>query len=119
KYPEILRMTYEKGHTIGNHTYSHNYGYIYRSPSNLINDLDKSNEVLKGILGEEFNTNIIRFPGGSFGKEWFRSYVLKAGYQYYDWNSLNGDAEGVSFPKDRLVTRFKETAKNKKELTIL
>lgn len=119
KNPEILRMTYERGHTIGNHTYSHNYGYLYRSPSNLLADINKLNDVFKEILGDEFSTNLVRFPGGSFGKEKFRPYVLKAGFKFFDWNALNGDAEGINFSKERLVNRFKETAKNKKQLIVL
>jgi len=121
KYPEMLRRTYAEGHTIGNHTYSHNYGYIYRNSTRFLEDLNTANLTLKSILGEYFNTNIVRFPGGSFGKQKgpMVNAVKEAGYQYFDWNSLNGDAEGINIPKDRLITRFKETAKGKKELIIL
>ena len=119
KHPEILRMVHEKGHTIGNHSYSHNYGYIYRNVTNFMDDINKTNVVLKDILGDEFSTNIIRFPGGSFGKDNFIKRVQKEGLHYFDWNSLNGDAEGVKFSKQRLVNRFKETAKNKKKLIVL
>ena len=121
KNPEILKNVYEAGHTIGNHTYSHNYGYIYRNSSNFINDIEKSNEILKTILGEDFETKLIRFPGGSFGKD--KTKVVKAvkdaGYDYFDWNSLNGDAEGINLSKDRLLKRLKETTQNKKEAIIL
>lgn len=121
KYPEILRMTHEDGHTIGNHTYSHNYGYIYRSPANFLEDLSKANMTLKTILGDDFETEVVRFPGGSFGgnKRAAVSALKKAGYHYFDWNSLNGDAEGVDLPKEKLVERFDETTKNKGELIIL
>ena len=121
KYPEILKKTYGEGHTIGNHSYSHNYGYIYKNSSNYFTDLNKANKILKSILGQDFETDIIRFPGGSFGKK--KSSIVKdvkkAGYIYFDWNALNGDAEGVNLSKERLISRFKETVKNKKELIIL
>lgn len=121
KYPEVLKMTYEQGHTIGNHTYSHNYGYIYRNPASFLIDVEKSNETLKSILGQEYSTNIVRFPGGSFGaqKKPFITAVNKAGYTHFDWNSLNGDSEGVNISKERLIERFEATIKNKKELIIL
>lgn len=121
KYPQVLRMTYDDGHTIGNHTYSHNYGYIYKRSSNFLIDVEKSNEALKSILGQEFSTNVLRFPGGSFGaqKRAAINAVKKAGYNYFDWNSLNGDAEGVDLSKERLIERFKETIKNKGELIVL
>lgn len=121
KYPQILRKTYDEGHTIGNHSYSHNYGYIYRDSASYLDDLNTANLTLKSILGDDFSTNIVRFPGGSFGKQ--KSPMVKAvkeaGYQYFDWNSLNCDAEGVNISKDGLVTRFKATVKDKKELIIL
>lgn len=121
RHPEIVKRVYENGHSIGNHTYSHNYGYIYRNSRNFLNDIDKSNKTLKNILGEEFSTDIIRFPGGSFGanKAPMKYAVKKAGYKYFDWNSLNGDAEGVDLSVDQLIKRFKDTSKNKKELVVL
>lgn len=121
KYPQILRRTYDEGHTIGNHSYSHNYGYIYRNSASYLDDLNTANLTLKSILGEGFSTNVVRFPGGSFGKQKVPMVkaVKDAGYKYFDWNSLNGDAEGVNIPMDRLITRFKETVKDKKELIIL
>lgn len=121
KNPDILRRIYEEGHAIGNHTYSHKYGYIYKNPSNFIQELEIAERVFKNILGEEFETNIMRFPGGSFGdkREPFRKAVVEQGYKYIDWNSLNGDAEGHHIPKHKLVERFKSTFSNQQELVVL
>lgn len=121
RYPEVVKRVYENGHSIGNHTYSHNYGYIYKNSKNFISDIEKSNKTLKNIVGENFNTQIIRFPGGSFGKNKapMINAVRKAGYKYFDWNALNGDAEGINLTVNQLVNRFKETSKNKKELVVL
>ena len=90
KNPDILKRIYEEGHSIGNHTYSHNYSFIYKNVNNFLYELEKTEEVFKNILGEDFETNLIRFPGGSFGtkKAPFRSFVLEKGYNYIDWNSL-------------------------------
>lgn len=121
KNPDILKRIYEEGHAIGNHTYSHNYSYIYSNPSNFILELEITERILKSILGENFETNIIRFPGGSFGakREPFRNAVVERGYKYIDWNSLNGDAEGHHIPKDKLIERFKSTYNNQQELVVL
>ncbi|WP_416198323.1 MAG: Peptidoglycan/xylan/chitin deacetylase, PgdA/CDA1 family [Sporanaerobacter sp.] len=119
--PELVKREYESGHAIGNHTYSHNYKYVYKSTDNFIADLDKAEKVLKSILGEDFKTNVIRFPGGSHGdkKKPFVKAVEAKGISYVDWNALNGDAEGHNIPKDKLVQRFKSTAKGKNKLIIL
>lgn len=121
KYPEILKRTYQDGHAIGNHTYSHRYGYIYRKPSNLLKEVEITDRLLKRVLGEDFDSKLFRFPGGSFGDEKapFRKAIEEKGYIYYDWNSLNGDAEGYLFPKERLIQRFKNTFRGQKELVIL
>lgn len=119
--PSILKRIYEEGHVIGNHSYSHNYNYIYKNVSNFVNELKTTEEVFKNLLGEEFTTNLIRFPGGSFGdwKSSFREQVTALGYRYIDWNSLNGDAEGHNLSKDKLIERFKSTYKSQQELIIL
>lgn len=119
RHPGILKTTYDRGHSIGNHTYSHNYGYIYRSPEDFVSDLKKSEEVYKRILGPDFNTDLVRFPGGSFGKGEYIEEVKEAGYISIDWNALNGDAEGHDVPKERLVSRLQETTKDKDKLIIL
>lgn len=121
KHPEILKRIHNEGHQIGNHTYSHIYAYIYKNTNNFLSDLEKADKVLKSILGEEFNTNIMRFPGGSFGKHKvpFIKAVEDAGFTHFDWNSLNGDSEGVNLSKETLVNRFISTAQNKDNLIVL
>ena len=120
-HPDLIKRIHEEGHVIGNHSYSHKYKHIYSSTTNFINELRTTENVLKDILGEEYETKIIRFPGGSFGKkkEVFRKAAVDNGYSYYDWNSLNGDAEGHNISKNRLIQRFKTTSKGKKQLTVL
>jgi len=121
KSPEILKRSFDEGHKIGNHTYSHIYNYIYKNPNNFLNDIERNNLVLKSILGEDFNSEIIRFPGGSFGenKVPFKQAVEESGYRHFDWNSLNGDAEGVNLSKNQLVNRFISTVKDQKRLIVL
>lgn len=121
KYPDILKRIHESGHSIGNHSYSHSYKSLYRNTTNFLNELKATDKVLKDILGDSFESNIIRFPGGSFGQQKapFRKAVMENGYIYYDWNALNGDAEGQKRSKSQLIERLKSTANGQKELVIL
>lgn len=121
KNPDILKRIYEEGHAIGNHTYTHNYAYLYKNVNNFYYELKVTEKVLKNILGEDFETKLMRFPGGSFGaqKAPFRKFVVEKGYNYIDWNSLNGDAEGYQIPADKLIKRFKSTFANQQTLVIL
>lgn len=116
----IIRENAE-GNAIGDHTFTHDYKYLYQNPQIFISDISKCAETLHSILGAEFKIKYIRFPGGSFGKklEPFREAVEAAGYSFIDWNSLNGDAEGANIPPDKLVSRIKQTSKGKNTLVIL
>lgn len=98
-----IKEAYEKGHTIGLHTYSHDYEYIYSSLKNYINDLNKIKEVVYEQTG--VYSTFIRFPGGSsnlVSKKYnigimrrLSRKVIDLGYQYYDWTCINGDGEGI------------------------
>ncbi len=121
QYPELVKRAYEDGHGIANHSYSHDYSYLYSSTENFINDMKKNEEVMKSIISTDYKTDIIRFPGGSHGdkKNPYKEAAVNHGYRYFDWNALNGDAEGKSFPKEHLVNRLKETTQGQKELVVL
>lgn len=121
QYPELVRQIQKEGHLICNHTYSHKYKAIYACPDSFMAEITKAEEVLETILEEELKTNILRFPGGSFGKKLlpFRERVIAEGYQNIDWNVLNGDAEALHVPVDKLISRLKETLKNRDNAVIL
>lgn len=117
---EMLKREKAEGHAIGNHTYSHDYKYIYGNTKNFLDDLNEGNKAISSIL-DGYTTKIIRFPGGSFGNSRapYRQAAEKAGYHYVDWNALNGDAEGVLLPVDKLITRLKSTVGNQEHVVVL
>jgi peptidoglycan/xylan/chitin deacetylase (PgdA/CDA1 family) len=118
---DILLREKEEGHAIANHSFSHDYKYLYADPNNFVEDINKADAELKNIL-EGYNSKLIRFPGGSFGKELeiYRQAITDAGYHYIDWNSLNGDAEGKgNWPVEKLVQNIKATSAGKNRLVIL
>ena len=100
----LIKREYEEGHSIGLHTYSHNYSSIYSSIDNYFQDIDMVNDRLKRITGVK--SKLIRFAGGS-SNTISRKYnkgimseltkeVINRGYLYYDWNVDSKDARGVS-----------------------
>ncbi len=98
---ELLKRTVKEGHAIGNHTYSHNTHYLYPnrviSPTNFMGDVDKCDKTLKSILGKDFTTRVIRFPGGYWswdGRTEIRPILDEKGYASIDWDALSKDAEG-------------------------
>lgn len=97
-----IKEAYEAGHTIGLHTYTHDYDKVYESDEAYFDDLEKVGEVAKEQIG--FVPCFIRFPGGSSNmvsakyNKGIMSRLVEAvqekGYQYYDWNLDSGDAAG-------------------------
>lgn len=118
--PHILKRIIDEGHVLGNHTYSHKYAYIYKNTKNFADDILKWEDSIQGILGQDFKTNIFRFPGGSFDHhKSFHDTVIDLGYEIFDWNVINGDGEGDYATGQMLIRRFKETIQNKKNPIIL
>ncbi len=113
---DILKDIAKKGHAIGNHGYSHDYKVLY--PNRVVDvkafmkDIKKGEKTLKSVLGQDFHTRVIRFPGGhnSWKSNGIDSILEEEGYVYIDWNTLNGDAEGRDKnSSSQLVNRFKDT----------
>ena len=112
---ELLKEMVMEGHAIGNHGYCHDYSVLYpgrvANPTVLVNDMKKSENVMKSVLGDNFSTNVIRLPGGhmSWNTKALDPILERNGYCYIDWNVLNGDAESNDRTVEQLVNRFKGT----------
>lgn len=119
--PNLLKTIKAKGHSIGNHSYSHKYSYIYANMNNFWYEINKTEKTFKNILGPNFKTKLIRFPGGSFEnyKKPYKNSAIKKGYKVYDWNALNGDSEAKNVSVSRLLARTKETVRGQKEIVFL
>ena len=118
--PHVLNKIYEDGHIIGNHTYSHRYAYIYKNTKNFADDILKWEDSIRSILGQDFKSNIIRFPGGSCDHH--KSYhktAMDLDYEIFDWNVINGDGEGNDSSNEMLINSFKDTIQNKQNPIIL
>lgn len=122
KNPDVLRLAYEKGHEIGNHTYSHNYDIIYGDTDSFLEEVYQTEEAIKKAVGDpSYRTSLVRLPGGSHA-EYKRPTVValeEAGFSVYDWNALNGDSELDKPTRDYLYNRFKETYRKQDQVIIL
>lgn len=91
-YQSILKA----GHTIGIHSYTHEYNQIYSSLDAFMEDVTKTSDLIYEATG--VRTKLYRFPGGSANtvcatsKEDLIRWLDGEGYVYYDWNALSGDA---------------------------
>ena len=94
-YPEYLKY----GHTIGNHTYSHDYGEggIYKSAKAFMSAVEKQQKFTADAAAG-YKPQIVRFPGGSgmagSKLEEFQTALREAGYGWVDWTVDSGDSWG-------------------------
>ena len=109
KYGDIYRRIVEEGHTLGMHSYSHEYGNIYASLENFQEDL----ETLRNFLYNETGvvSQFYRFPGGSSNNvsqtdiHEMTAYLKAMDIEYFDWNISAGDAMGASLSSGQIVSR--------------
>ena len=47
EYKDMIKKAYDKGHTIGMHTYSHDYAKVYASVDAYFQDLDQIGQLVK------------------------------------------------------------------------
>ena len=120
-YPEYLRY----GHTIGNHTYSHDYGEggIYSSADAFMADVGKQEEFTAEATGG-YRPQIVRFPGGraTAGKSLggIEEALSAAGYGWTDWTVDSGDSWGKDKASPELIMKqIKKAAKDQKIMVVL
>lgn len=122
----ILLDIYKQGHAIANHTYTHNYSKLYPQgkidANTFMGELEQTNDAIKKVLGDKFNTRVVRFPGGHAswgGREEIDNKLEEKKYKYIDWNALIGDAEGSRKTKEQLLNRYRETFVGQEKLVLL
>lgn len=97
---KLLKRIAAEGHTIGIHTYSHDYNQIYASVDAYLDDFYKIYSLVYETTGVK--AEIFRFPGGSIND--YNSHIYQAivdemtrrGFVYYDWNISSNDAVGYT-----------------------
>ncbi len=118
-----LRSILEQGHTIGLHTYSHNYEKIYASMDAYLSDLNKINEEVYAATG--YQATLIRFPGGSKSQhnkhicEELTAEVTRRGYTYHDWAVSCGDAEGKNLSARQEVRETADECEKRNKSVVL
>ena len=106
-YEKQLKEIASEGHVIGLHSYTHVYSEIYSNIAAFQKDVRSVHDWVKNVTG--IDSKIYRFPGGSGSSPTGLdtglcvSFLDKAGYEYYDWNALSGDAEGRGYSASQMV----------------
>jgi peptidoglycan-N-acetylglucosamine deacetylase len=111
---EILKHIYADGHTIGLHSYSHNYKKLYKSQNSFLEEMYKTSEEISKVLN--IKSDIIRFPGGSKPhlNDIFLERLHENSYKVFDWNVTVSDGLDNNKSPNAL---FREATKVKSTLS--
>lgn len=109
---DAYRRIVEEGHTLGMHSYTHEYKSIYASVEAYEEDLLRLQDYLYEITGVK--STYVRFPGGSSNKvspvdmREFIAYLNEAGMRYFDWNVASGDASSPKLSAQEILDNCME-----------
>lgn len=117
KHPEWVSAIADAGHTIANHSYSHVYSTIYSGEKAFHADYQKSADIFDEIVGEFFNSRLIRMPGGGSrygGKYAKMKAIIESNLEDYEmisvnWNVTNGDGEIRSPTSEQCIEHLYKT----------
>lgn len=127
----LVKREIAEGNAIGIHSYSHDYSYLFPNGKinleNCMSDFDKTDKALKNVLGQDFSSRAIRFPGGQMtwskkdpqGADSVDKTLHEKDYHQIDWNALSGDAEGGHKNADELTYETIKTIGNREKALIL
>lgn len=103
-----MRDIVAEGHTIGMHSYTHQYKKIYSSVESYLEDMYKMFTQIKEVTG--VTPTVFRFPGGSINayntgiNQEIIAEMLRRGFVPYDWNVSSEDAATTPPSADRIVS---------------
>ena len=122
-----IQRIHDEGHTVGLHTYSHNYAQLYSSTDAYFNDLQQISDKVESIIG--IRPTVMRFPGGSSNKVSAKyckgimtqlvTLVQEKGYSYFDWNISSGDADSTTPSYTYIRNNVLNNARNKNSICVL
>ena len=122
KYISYIKEEYEKGHTVGIHTYSHKWS-IYETMDMYLNDFNKIHDIVveqTGVAPKYF-----RFPGGTSNHQAkvsmkkLAQLMTEKGYVYFDWHIDCGDTHGKKATKEYIINTIKKYLKGNGNYIIL
>lgn len=99
-FPDNAKLILEAGHAVGCHSMTHSYSSLKSGTESVARELERFQNEMRELVDPDFSTDLFRFPGGSTSYGWrTKAFVRDAGYAWFDWNVMTGDAQ-YSFKKD-------------------
>lgn len=122
-YYDYYKRIVDEGHTIGMHSYTHVYQDFYESVDSFGAELTELDNLIYNVTG--VHSKVFRFPGGSSNSvaalpiEDYIAYLNEHNINYYDWNSLNGDAVTLGLSPQTLVDNIMNDVEKNRDSIVL
>ncbi|MBR6822523.1 MAG: polysaccharide deacetylase family protein, partial [Clostridia bacterium] len=127
---EYYKLIVDKGHALGNHTATHEWGKVYSSLEGFKDEVKTLEDNVYEVTG--VRPTLFRFPGGTNNTKNFKyngrntelipnaiEWLTSGGYSYFDWNVDSGDADGKKYTADEIASHVLSQAKGKQVAVIL
>lgn len=120
---QSMRDIVARGHTLGMHTYTHDYKKVYASVESYLDDVYQVFNLIRDTTG--VTPGIFRMPGGSINAYDYGVYreilseMLRRGFVPYDWNISSGDASGGTVSVDAILGNIMDHAAGKSRCIVL
>ena len=116
---DVVKKIYDRGHSIGLHSYTHNFDKIYCNEDAFIQEMINCGNEINRAIG--ISPNIIRFPGGSSGR--FSEKGIKVmhdnHFKLYDWNLDTTDGFNPRLSPDTLYRKAIKGSEKMYAITLL
>ena len=118
-----LRAIVEQGHTLGMHTYCHDYEIIYDSVEAYLEDMYQVFTMIREATGE--TPTVFRFAGGSINAhnqgihQELMAEMLRRGFIPHDWNVSAQDATAKTLSVDEVIRNVMGSAAGKQRGIVL
>jgi len=113
KHPDIFKEIINRGHIVGNHTFSHTRKIGFLSTKKIINEIRHCNEIAEKTGGVKMN--LFRPPFGIINPKTKRA-LQKSGHQVIGWNVRPYDA--VTKSPEKIIYRITKNL-NRGDLILL
>lgn len=118
-----LRAIVEQGHTLGMHTYCHDYDTIYESVEAFLADMYEVFVMIREATGE--TPTLFRFAGGSINGynsglyQELMAEMLRRGFIPFDWNMSAQDATSKTLSVETVINNVMNSAAGKSRGIVL
>jgi peptidoglycan-N-acetylglucosamine deacetylase len=88
RYPDVAKEIVSRGHSIGNHSYSHPWKLPLENRHEVLKEVDRAEDAIYEATGTK--PLLFRPPHG-FRSPWMMSSIRKDGYKVVTWNDMTYD----------------------------